>query len=287
MAQLTLFTQDDNQGDNEKVKARHVIFDTWKKWGFEVRTIEHGDDYLYSIIDWTSGMVGHPSKAWGMMKPRIVNSIYFSFSTIQYEGKGKPTDFTDEYGVYLITQNMRSTSNSPAIDEIKSYLAKTGVFANKLISAEPIEAQHYFEKEISKKTKSLGKSKEWQDERLDGMVARDILTQAIQDYIVNPNLAYGTLTNTEYMGLFHRTAKQLTAQNGGLKPRDGMHLSALSILRTAEISIASKISQGDLITLDEAIAIAREVCKIIEPMINNLSAYLGVDIATDKKLLKS
>lgn len=285
MAQMILFPQDDNQDDNEKVKARHVIFDTCKKWGFDVRTIEHGDDYLYAVNDWVNGLIGKSSKTWSVMKEKVVSSNDLFLTMQKIDGKGQEIEFTDEYGLYIITQNMRSMTKNPAIAEVKSHLAKTGVFANKLINAQPIEAQHYFEKEISKKTKALGKSKEWQDERLDGKVARDILTQAIQDYIVNPNLAYGTLTNAEYMGLFHRTAKQLTAQNGGLKPRDGMHLSALSILRTAEISIASKISQGDLITLDEAIAIAREVCKIIEPMINNLSAYLGVDIATDKKLL--
>ncbi len=120
MAQLTLFTQDDN--DNEKAKARHVIFDTCKKWGFSLRTIEHGDDYLYSIIDWVNGMIGYSSKTWFSLKERIVKSTYFSFSTIQYEGKGKSTDFTDKNGIILITKSLRVRHNTPILTSVRYYI---------------------------------------------------------------------------------------------------------------------------------------------------------------------
>ncbi len=275
MAQLTLFAQ----GDNE---PKSIIDRTCKKWGFEVRKIEHGDDYLYAINDWLGGIVANNAKqTWTNIQKGYKNSLPFLVVSSKIDGKGQPITFTDKNGIFLITQSLRPSDDRPIVIEVQQYLANSGEFVD-LLAQSPIEASQYLNDKIGVQ---VGEDEKWAQKRVKGMVARDVLTVAIKNYISDPKLAYGYLTGEEYKGLFHRTASQLTKQNGGLKPRDGMHGLALDALTMAEYALASKLEQRQEVTTDEAIVICRDICKMIEPMVTQLTNYLGIDIATNKKLL--
>src|SRR5262249_22644758 len=74
-------------------------------------------------------------KLWFDMKRRC-NFAQMSDSMRQLpyiarDGKTYQIDFTDDKGLYLIAQHLRVTKERPVLSEIKHFLARAGVFADK------------------------------------------------------------------------------------------------------------------------------------------------------------
>ncbi len=274
--QLTMFNDTPN-GKNRK----SIIDQTCEKWGFDIRKIEDETKTLYAVSDWMTGLIGNGgANSWAKLKDVISSHIFLT--SAKYQDKGQWLDFTDKNGIFVVTQNMRSMTKRPVIAEVKAFLANSGEFTDMLIMAEPDEAQQFFNTKI--KETYGDKSDKWIEARYKVTVKRNVLTAIVSEYVKKPQ--YGTLTDVEYVGLFERTAKQLEAQNGGFKPRDGMTEQGLGAVFLAETTIAQLIKDRQTMSMKEAIEIFKQVTEAIHPTVVTLNNMLGVDIATGKPLLK-
>lgn len=122
--------------------------------------------------------------------------------------------------------------------------------------------------------------------RLNSIVARHDVTDALRDR-VQGDVNYAEFTDRTYLGLFSRRTKQLEAQNGGLKARDGMTAEGLHFLATAESSTARLINGREYLRYFEALTILDRVCSKLKPSIESLEELLGVDLGTSQPLLDS
>ncbi len=282
MTQLTLFMQDDNE-------SKSIIDKTCEKWGFDVRRIEHNEKTFYSINDWIFGVTGSTTRStWGNMKAMFISNEHFNLVTRQYEKGQKPSDFTDKNGLFRVTQELRSMKDRPVLYEIKQFLANSGEFSDLLImekEKEERESKNLTHEKAKAKYIQLGKSEKWAEARVKTTVKRNVFTATIMEHVINPE--FWLLTDTEYLGLFDRTAKQLEKQNGGVKPRNAMTEHALSALFLAESTIATYIGQRDEIDMSEAIEIIKMVCDAVKPTVISITKILGIDIATGKPLLNA
>ncbi len=281
MTQLTLFMQDDNE-------SKSIIDKTCEKWGFEVRKIEHEGKTLYAINDWLLALVGESSykQAWTDIQKGYDSGVPFLVVKGKYQNKGQSMSFADKNAMFLISQELRSMGDRPVLDEIRQFLATSAEFSDMLImqkEKEERESKNLTHEKAKAKYIQLGKSEKWADARVKTTVKRNVFTATIMEHVINPE--FWLLTDTEYLGLFDRTAKQLEKQNGGVKPRNAMTEHALSALFLAESTIATYIGQRDEIDMSEAIEIIKMVCDAVKPTVVSITKILGVDIATGKKLL--
>jgi hypothetical protein len=88
-----------------------------------------GTNY-YCIQDWIQGIVGSiPSRIWSDLKRNLGNKFLrkLSIQPIPYKainGKTYKLSFTDDKGLYLITQHLRETKSRPTLAAIRRFLAE-------------------------------------------------------------------------------------------------------------------------------------------------------------------
>lgn len=284
MVQLSLFAEE-NASHNLPLPL--VVAE---RWGFSLQYHEIGDEHWYAIQDWIAGLIpdDDANKAWRNMKTQPV----FSKDTLKKmpyrasNGKTYKIDFATAKILYDVAQYLRLTKERHALAAIRSYLSEAGAFMDEA-RLNPEIAQARMMEARRQKMERLGKGDEWLAERLEGMVARDGIEQAVKLYIANPQRwHYAMITNTEYIELFGRDASTLRSQNGGVAPRDGMTHYALSALRIAEYGIADMMKGRKEVTFNEALEIVAQITDIVRPMIEGMQDALGIDLATSRPLLR-
>lgn len=105
--------------------------------------------------------------------------------------------------------------------------------------------------------------------------------------VVVDTINYGHAINTEYRGLFDKTAKQIREETGFKVARDGMTVEGRAILTAVESILEKMMRQRDALTFAEVIKIIDDVCAIYRPSVDGTQRMLGIDLATGKPLLSS
>jgi hypothetical protein len=91
--------------DNTDPRERPVI--VAEKWGFDLARYERKNGNLYAVRDWLSGLVGETSTDDAIRNLRR-SQIVFSKHSLDYvakDGKTYKREYTDQYGLYQITQS--------------------------------------------------------------------------------------------------------------------------------------------------------------------------------------
>ena len=280
-----------------------------EKWDFPLQHIETEKGLYYAIEDWIAGLTSEDDrrkvqKMWAKMKS---NQMSTSSRHLPYvasaDGKTYQKDFTDDNGLYLIAQNLRATKKRVALKEIKEFLAKAGVFADKLrtnqddarekllrelIAEDP---ERTFDAMIDGYTEE-GREFSWIKRRLVGMVRRQIFTQALKETVTtNPNFA--AATNAGYEGAFEMDKSKLVKylqldEKQARKVRDFLSEIALQGISLYETAASEKMRQlGRPLTPTEQVEIVKMCAEMVAPTIQALAEYVGVDLISGKPLLES
>ncbi len=287
-----------------KADSRPLPLIVAEKWGFSLAHVYEEDSYWYAILDWIVGLIQctsiHASKTWNDMQ--AVEHIYTSVTnrTILYirkDGRAYPTAFTNDKGLYIIAQELRSNKNRPLLKEIKIYLSKAGAFAD-LVRRNPetlIEAVADNDPDkaldaVIKMYQREGKSDEWIFMRINTKIQRAAFTSALKAAIADTaQTHYSTATNQIYLGLWERTAKRLKEELALPKHanlRDHQPIAALYYQGLAEDGCARELGDKQELTWHEAMLIIQDIAHFIGEQARAYGQRFGVDLATGKSLLR-
>lgn len=188
------------------------------------------------------------------------------------DGKTYAVDFVDDKGLYLVAQYMRVKHDRPALNAIRDFLAKAGVFAD-YARRNPVEAAAQL------------------TARAKGIQKRNEFTAAAHDTHIAQQPNYAALTNTEYKTLFGAYKGELVKQLG-LTPqqanhfRDQLHVHALNTLQSVEDASAARMRQLNRTLTDaEQNAIVVDYAREALPFLRRVCADLGIHLAVDRPLL--
>ena len=271
------------------------------KWQFDLAY--HIDDeglYWFAIQDWLRGLTQKDDvrMAWAKMQKQI--QMLISIQQLPYLADNNKTyqlDFTDDKGLYLIAQNLRSTKDRPLLKQIKSFLAKAGAFVD-LARREPesiilggmLDPDDALNAVIEE-YRRRGKSDAWIDARLTGIMKRHQFTTALRTAIQDISQKhYGMATNEIYLGLWQRTAENLREELELSKKdnlRDHQPTLALMYQGIAEQVSAHHLQARQTLTFAEGLEIIHDVAVIIGQQAQQTSQLMNMDIATGKPLLQS
>jgi hypothetical protein len=237
-------------------------------------------DWVYYISGSTAQDVGTP---WHNLKRKLNKEQLklkglLNLQTLSIETDGGPQkmDFTNERGLYLLTQRM--SDRSQFVQGIKKYLADAGVYVDRMAQ----DINRY---------KNLGKSENWIEARVLGKVTRHQFTAALQRAVAETLTSrhYSATTETIYVNLWERTTEDLRNDlNVGEKAklRDHMGEFALIYLRITEAICTKKLNDVDLVPFHVARDIVAEVARAINKQAKATSQLLGIDLVTDRPLLE-
>ena len=280
-----------------------VVAELWK---FPLQHVDTEDGLFYAIEDWIAGLISEDSRrkvqnVWNTAKSKMLISTQ-QLPYTSSDGKTYQKEHTNDEGLYLIAQNLRVTKTRPALSDIQEYLAKAGVFADNirtdkdatrekllkaLIAEDPDRAydtmvDHYM---------GEGRDPEWIKRRLIGLVRRAIFTAVLKDTVTtSPN--YPAATNAGYEGAFGMNKAQIVKHleinnKEARKVRDFMSSIALEGITLYETASSEKMRQlGRKLTPEEQIEIVKFCAELVAPTIQQLAAYVGVDLLSGKPLLE-
>jgi hypothetical protein len=118
-----------------------------KHWGFHLATAQHPtspNQLVYCINDWVTGLInGCDSRGLISMMVRKKDNLYLTnLRVIRSDGKQYFRRFTDDMGIYLISQNLRTTAKYPKIGEVKTYIARVASQADAVRTSYPIAREN-------------------------------------------------------------------------------------------------------------------------------------------------
>jgi DNA-damage-inducible protein D len=148
-------------------------------------------------------------------------------------------------------------------------------------------AQNYFV-EQTRKQEYQDANPEWAAARYEGLISRKAFTEALRDFVKNPD--YPRATNEIYRGIFGLLASEIRrALNVPNKAEIRDHISrpALIAISYAEAWVSSTLPDyGEEIPMDVAARHITYIANKVGSTHNELADNAGVDLLTGKKLLK-
>ncbi|MGJ3240984.1 MAG: hypothetical protein ACFE0Q_19905 [Anaerolineae bacterium] len=286
MATHLIFSEDDR---NDSRSIPEIVI---SRLGGVLRGKEYSNRTEYVIADWVHHVSGSKhkdiTKAWKKLKEQmeerhqIDGVLLINQSSIKLrDGSSHVVDTTNEQGLFYIFQCMYfGGQTNDVVKSVRKYLADAGAFVDH--ARQNPEAAIDFA--ISSYEK-LGKTHDWIQTRLQGMISRktftDALKYAIQDI---QGWAYGKTTNTVYFGLWGRTTDVLKGhlnltKNDNL--RDNLSRIALNYLAIAEELSASKLKRyNETLTFDQADQHIREIAEFIGQQVKQVEEFEGKDMVT-------
>lgn len=253
------------------------------------RTTENGTVY-FSLVDMMSQFADSKQDArkyWNDTKDRLKKDGFEVSEKIRQlkleakDGKTYKTDCADGETCLRIVQSIPS----PKAEPIRQWLAQLGYERLEETVNPDLGIQRAKERARQTYT-SWGKDDRWISARMDGMVHRNQLTEALKSAVVD-TVQYGKATNAEYKGMFHKTAKEITEITGFKNARDGMTPEALGLLTAAESTMSRFIGDREQLHFDEALQIITAVAEMYRVSVERVQAALGIDLATNKPLLEA
>ncbi len=259
--------------------------------------------YWYAIQDWIMGLLSvdgtSASNLWTGIQRRGVIDTLFPKQSIHYirkDGREYEIDHTTDFGLYIITQNLRVTKERTLLKQIKLFLADSGVFVDlvrrepekiiETITADPDKALDA----VIKMYQREGKSDEWILMRINTKIQRAAFTSALKAAMADTTQTqYGKATNEIYLGLWERTAKMLKQEMDLPKSanlRDHQPIAALYYQGLAEDGCARELGERQELTWGEALHIVQDVSQFIGGQARAYGERFGVDLATGKQLLR-
>jgi hypothetical protein len=218
-------------------------------------------------------------------------------------GKSQLRDFMTAEGLYIITQYLRFSDERPVLNEIRQYLAKAGVFVDemrrdenlivitsRMSPDEMLDATGRAVLLTRQAYRKQGKSERWIDMRLLGKMRREQFTTALK-YAINEALKrshFATATDDIYKGLWGRTASYLKKELAlpkGASLRDNQTIYALHFQGIAEEACADKLGEKKSVSWIEARDIIKLVAATVGAYTQDMSRFLGKDLATGRPLL--
>ena len=287
MTQLSLF---DNMQDGMNSGDPLPII-VARKWNFPLAYYVIEDEYWYAVQDWIVGIIKCSSQLSAKMWVKSKTQLSTPSRQLPLKAKNGKTyqmDFVTDKGLYQLSTYMRTTKKRPVLDEIKNYLAASGV----ILDEQRLNPESAAQVAIGR-YKQMGHSDEWIEARLNGVVTRKYFCAAINETLYGAdNRTYAVATDTLYVRLLAYTTAQLK-ELLGLKPRqnvrDFMGRYALAYIGITEWMIGDKLKEkgnDDIMTLELITEIIADIATFIRQQYETTQAKLGMDLITERKLLK-
>jgi hypothetical protein len=256
------------------------------KWKFPLQTHKQDDgNLMYSIQDWIAGLSGVSKSAaetWRKMNSQVqIDSRVMDYTATN--NRVYQMDFTNDEGLYRIAQEMRAMKKRPQLQEIKDYLAKSGAFVDHA-RRNPADAAQSLNVVAEQRYLKQGKSPEWVQDRLGGIISHNVMTAALKQAVLE-GMDFAKFTNVEYRSMFSRTAKEISEATGHKNARDGMTRQALAFLSIAEATLTDMLKAREEVTFIEACDMMRAIAVKLQPAMASMQLMMGADLATGKALL--
>lgn len=252
------------------------------------RTDENGIVY-FSLVDmmaFFADSTNDARKYWNDTKKRLKKDGFDVSESIRHIklvdkiGRKQSTDCADGQTCLRIVQSIPS----PKAEPIRQWLAQLGYERLEEALDPELGVQRAFDRAANTYRKQ-GKDDQWIHTRFDGKLSRKEFTDALAR--VCSDINYAQATDTEYKGVFGRTAKDIRKETGAKNARDAMTRPALHLLGAIEATVSAMLGDRQSVSADEAIHIINEVATIHRPIAHQLQQLLGIDIATGTPLLAS
>ncbi|HLY26777.1 MAG TPA: hypothetical protein VKQ72_10590 [Aggregatilineales bacterium] len=246
----------------------------------------------YAVQDWIIGVAqaAEPRKFWDSMKRRLrkagvdLSSWCRQLPYRVSNGKTYKLDFADAEALYRITQRMDAQTGLR--EDVLKFLAKSGVVIDEI----RIDPDKAIDAAIEA-YKRQGKSDRWIQIRVESKIQRVKFTTAFRKSMrTSPQQwQYAVVTDEMRLGLWKRTTAVLKEQLE-LKKNDSLrdHQSDIAIayeLLTERISTFELDQKNDL-EFDQAKGIVRANADSVGQHAEATGRRLGIDIATNRPLLK-
>jgi hypothetical protein len=291
MSDSTLFPVDFAHDPSDKRPLPEIIAE---RAGFPLAYHDREDGQrFYAVQDWIAGVAQaeSPARFWTDMKRRMKKAgvqLYASCVGLPYRaanGKSYKMDHADAQTLYQITQRM--DANTGLRDRVLRFLAAAGVILDE-IRIDPdkaIEAVYaYYRKQ--------GKNDSWIDARIKSKLARIAFTQAFTLCLKHKPQPrhFGIITNTMRRGLWRRDTQTLLKEMG-LSKEDNLrdHMPEIGLLYETinERTTAFQLEKQNNLEFEDANKIAYRNARLIGKQAAQTSRELGIDLATNKPLLKN
>lgn len=270
------------------------------RWKFPLQYHLIEGVYWFAVQDWIRGLTSgaNPTTIWADIQRRGEQTLD-SIQPLPYvatDGKTYRRDYTDDKGLYDIAAHLRATKARPALGEIKDFLAKAGVFVDRL-RRDPDAAADVSTAVLQRHEadwKRLGRGDDWVEARVKGIFSRKAFVSALKAAIIDMFGAerdvFWRSTETLYKGLWQRTTAQLREDLGittKAELRDHFGKYALIYTGLAEQIIADKLGEVETVTFATALEIIWQIAHMIYSQARQTAEVLGIDLVTNKPLLKS
>jgi hypothetical protein len=278
--QLSLFNIADN-GDFGNDEPLPLL--VAREWAFDLQSHVVEGRRFYAVQDWMRGLTGEADTRSDLEKfkrnyPEFQTSLSKRHLKLKYkasDGKTYQRDFTTDEGLYFIAQYLRVTKQRAALDAIRTFLAKAGVFA---------DAARLDPHGVANQLKAAARAK--------GIEERNAMTAAARDTHETHTPRYGALTDAEYQ-IILGDAKRRICEKYGFTPqqaanfRDQLGRIALMALGLAEAAMAEMMRQrGEALTHEEQMAIVMDCAETVAPTYLGLVGKTGVDRVRNQPVLK-
>jgi hypothetical protein len=288
--QLSLFPGSDYEA-RHALPLPELIAQGGTDWAaFPLTSHDVEDQRYYAVQDWIIGVAQTDDAriVWAKMKRRYPQLLP-SCQQLPYVAKNGRTyqmDFATDETLYKITQHMDASTGIR--NHVLDYLAKAGV---KLDEYRLNPDQAIMDGLGGIPTHQLrGPHKDdpaWVEARLMGVVSRKEFTEALRDFVHNPD--YPRATNEVYLGVFGQLASEIRrvlSVPPKAELRNFMSRPALIAVSYAEAWVsATLVDYGDEIPMEVAAEHIAYIANEVGKTHNKLASSAGVDLLTGQKLL--
>lgn len=263
--------------------------------GDRIRKEWHKGEWYYSVIDTIAELLETDYKRaqsyWATLKQRLKQEGNEPITNcdrlklLAQDGKMRQTDVVNAEQVLRLIQSIPS----PKVETMKLWLAQVG--AERLEEEEDPELALLVRLgSTADRYKSEGHSNSWIEARITGIVTRKQFVDALKAAVMNAEpTMYAQATDRLYKGLWDRTTAQLRGELN-ITPkhnlRDHFGKYGLIYTRLAEEISGDKLNQTETVLLYQAMEIVWEVAKLISQQARATSEMLGMDLVTEKPLLR-
>jgi uncharacterized protein (DUF1330 family) len=260
-----------------------------------VRKVWHNGEWHFSVIDVIAELLMCDHKKaksyWSTLKERLKkegNETVTNCDQLKMpapDGKQRFTDVISSEQALRLIQSIPS----PKVEPFKQWLAAVG--AEELQDGQdPEEELKAALERVGGKYKRKGKSDTWIEARIQGIITRKQFVEALKAAVINaPPGLYAQATDKLYLGLWERTTAQLRGELNLTEqenPRDHFGEYALIYTRLAEMIATNKLDKIEIVTLSMALDIVWAVAILINQQANATANALGMDLVTERKLLR-
>lgn len=249
-----------------------------------IRSILIDGDVYHSLIDiltyhGSNGSADNPSKYWNRAKERIIKQggeVIPGLVQHRFDGQGqRDTPVVNLDGFMRVIQAI----DIPEWESIRAWMAKQA--AKKIKDGR--EERLLSEAKIAQGMHPT-EAKEFARQVVAAKETRNDWTAALQAAVIG-SINYGQATNTEYVNLFGRTAKEIKEMTGFTVARDAMTTEGRAIVTAVEATMTKMFLRHENLTFNQALRIVEEVCSAYRISVVNVEKLLGVELATGRALL--